>query len=608
MPELLRTAPGKGLATAFLVGAWAALLLLGCGGSPPAPADLPPLELPRPDLSGFEPASQQQVEELQQRVLSLHATLRSSPSGTGDSAPETPPTRATLAKALGELGNQYHAFLFLEAAESCYRQAARFDPDDPRWPYYEGVTLGHQGRDEEAVRAFERARELDPDDLATRIRLGDLYLKLGRVEDAQESYRRATEIDPETAAAWFGLGRTAVLAGDDAAAVRHFEKTLELAPEASAVHYPLAQAHRRLGDADSAQRHLALHGEGGLGFPDPRMQTVLQREVDTSIDTLRSLAAQPDRMSAEELYQTALGQLGATGGALERFRHRVETEGPGVSDPSHQARLYFVLGRMLLDADRPEAAARHLGRALELDPSLETGELRLRLADILLRQGDPAAEGHLQRALELDLPAADRALAWHRLGELARRRDRPRQAVERYRQALDLDPGLLDARLGLATALGRLGSYQAAVREYRRALAVAPDNVGARLGEATALVLSGRLPEARRRLEEGLQVAPDSVPLARTLAQILASAPDPAVRDGERALELARRVMEAKPDAAGAETLAMALAQNGRFDEAVRVQEELVRRAEQAGNPAVTARLRANLERYRDGRPCCAGG
>lgn len=598
-------------------------ILTGCGEGGTGErrrSELDPaqIEIPRPDLSQFEPAVERQVEELQRRVDDLR---RAEPAD---------PLR--LAEALGELGNQLHSFLFLDAAASCYAQAAAIDPEDGRWPYYLGVTQGHRGHDAEAVETFERARDLAPDDLAVHIRLGDLHLKLGRPQDARASFRRATELDPQSAAAWFGLARAAVLAGDDAEAVEHFERALDRAPEATAIHYPLAQAYRRLGDRESAQRHLTQHGRTGpdgesgagvsggptgLSFPDPRMQRVLLREVDTAIDTLRSLAAQPERVSTEELVQIARGQIGEKGGAVERFRHRVETEGPGAGTPAHRARVHFVLGRLLGTTGPPEAAARHLGEALRLDPTLETGEIRLRLAEALLGQGNRAgAEAELRHAVQLELSDSDRALAWHRLGELARLRDAGREAIERYERALALDPELTDARLGRATALGRLGRYDEAVAEFRRVQTREPARIEARLGEATALVLTGRLAAARDRLEAALAAVPDSAALARTLAQILASAPDPAVRDGARALELARRVMEAEPDAAGAETLAMALAQSGRTEEAARVQEELLRRIESqtgpgdrnaAGRAATVARLRANLERYRAGRPCCAG-
>lgn len=647
----------------------ALLLTPGCGGGGPAP-EVEEVDIPRPDLTAFEPVLRQRIEGLQNRTA--EARRRALEAGRDEAA------RETLAASLGELGNHYHAFLFLDAAAECYAWAARLEPAEVDWHYYLGVARGHQGRDPEALEAYERARELAPGDLAVHVRLGDLYLKLNRPQQAQEAFHRAVELAPDSAAAHFGLGRSAVLADADAEAVEHFERTLELAPEATAVHYPLAQAYRRLGREEESRQHLELHGEGGLGFPDPRMQRVLRIEVDTAIDSVRSLAGRPERLPDSELVSFAAAQMELPG-ALEAFRHAVESEGPrGIpsGDTSREradARVHLALGVLLARGERPEAAIEHLRRALELDPDLETahlplvrslrragrarealvemeallatrpgdaelrrergsvllalgrpreavtelrraaasdpedGGVRLSLAEALAAAGEPVAAGaELERALGLDLPDPDRALALHRLGELARRSGRAEEAIARYRGALQVDPELVDARLGLGAALGSLGRYGEAVEEYRRALARAPRNPAARLGEVTALVLAGREGEARDRLEEGLEALPREPLLLQTLARLLASAADPALRDGPRAVELARRLMEERPTAASAETLAMALAEAGDFEGAVRYQEELLRRARQAGHRAGAARLAANLERYRAGRACCA--
>ncbi len=50
----------------------------------------------------------------------------------------------------------------------------------------------------------------------------------------------------------------------------------------------------------------------------------------------------------------------------------------------------------------------------------------------------------------------------------------------------------------------------------------------------------------------------------------------------------------------------MALAEAGRFEEAVRWQRELVHQAEQSGEGARAKALRANLTLYQRREPCCA--
>ena len=55
----------------------------------------------------------------------------------------------------------------------------------------------------------------------------------------------------------------------------------------------------------------------------------------------------------------------------------------------------------------------------------------------------------------------------------------------------------------------------------------------------------------------------------RGLAWILATATEPYLRDGERAVVLAERVVAAGASASTLDTLAAALAESGRFDEAI---------------------------------------
>ncbi len=52
-----------------------------------------------------------------------------------------------------------------------------------------------------------------------------------------------------------------------------------------------------------------------------------------------------------------------------------------------------------------------------------------------------------------------------------------------------------------------------------------------------------------------------------------------------------------------AQTLAMALAEAGRFAEAIQLQEALLAQAQEANNAPLTQRLQEDLAAYREGRP-----
>ncbi|HEX6201398.1 MAG TPA: tetratricopeptide repeat protein, partial [Thermoanaerobaculia bacterium] len=203
-----------------------------------------------------------------------------------------------------------------------------------------------------------------------------------------------------------------------------------------------------------------------------------------------------------------------------------------------------------------------------------------------------AAEASFRRVLGGDLADVDRALLHRSFGDFWQRRGRTEPAVEQYRAAAELDPSFVGVRLELGHALGRLGRYDEAAATYRQAFRLVPRHAPARLGEAAALILAGDFAEARRRLEEGVATLPDRPTLTHLLARLLAAAPADGVRDGARALELAEAAFSAAPTAATAETVAMANAELGRYDEAVDWQERAMRDGA-AGAAAAAERRRA---------------
>jgi tetratricopeptide (TPR) repeat protein len=231
---------------------------------------------------------------------------------------------------------------------------------------------------------------------------------------------------------------------------------------------------------------------------------------------------------------------------------------------------------------------------------------RIRLAVAYLRMGElEAARGHYRKALELNPVPSDAAQVHHHLGIIEMRIGSAGRSVEEYRTALALDPGLVAARLDLGAALVRLGQYEEAAEAYREVVEADPTNSRARRGEAETLEALGRSDEARQRLEEGWQEIPASVELLHALARLLASADDPEVRDGDRAAELAPRTLRAGSTPSRLETLAMASAEAGRFEEAVELQRDVILEMRRQGRVDVLPRLEANLERYRAGQSCC---
>jgi hypothetical protein len=113
-----------------------------------------------------------------------------------------------------------------------------------------------------------------------------------------------------------------------------------------------------------------------------------------------------------------------------------------------------------------------------------------------------------------------------------------------------------------------------------------------------------RYADAREALAGGMKNHPDQPMFAHALARLMAAAPDDRVRDGRAALKLVDELVKGSQSLELAETTAMALAEVGRFKEAVEVQRQALTAATGSGNAAVQQRIANNLRLYESGKPC----
>jgi Flp pilus assembly protein TadD len=147
-------------------------------------------------------------------------------------------------------------------------------------------------------------------------------------------------------------------------------------------------------------------------------------------------------------------------------------------------------------------------------------------------------------------------------------------AVEHYREAIRLKSDYPDARLNLTVALQRLGKPDEAMNGLQNLLQADPSLAKAHDKLAILLWQQGQIASAIAQFQEALRLDPDSTEAANNLAWLRATCPDPAYRNGPEAVRLAERAVQLSgkmADAGLLDTLAAALAEAGRFDEAVQM-------------------------------------
>ena len=451
-----------------------------------------------------------------------------------------PDQRAT---AFGEMGKLLLAVESFADAEACFLNASELNPSDSRWDYYLGHVYRSQGQSGKAAAYFERTLKARPDDVAALVWLGNAYLDQGRAVEAGPLFARALALDARAAAAHVGLGRVALAARDYLGAVEHLEAALMLNRNASSVHYLLASAYRGAGKTELADAHLRLRGAVQIGPPDPLMQQVA--------DLLRSpvtYESRGDRALARGDYARAVTEFRA---------------------------------------------------GLELGP--ENLAVRQKLATALSLTGD--LQGSVQQLQEILRRDPKFASAHYSLGVLLQANGETARAIGELALAVRYEPTYVQARLLLANMLLRRGRFDLAREQFVAVIGVDPRIAEARLGDAVSLAGLERFKDARDRLVEGRRLHPDHVEFVVLLSRLYAAAPDAQVRDGNLALTLATELTARQDSAFARETLAMALAEAGRYEEAVTTERDAIAKAERAGQRELASRMTPNLRLFESRQP-----
>jgi Flp pilus assembly protein TadD len=281
--------------------------------------------------------------------------------------------------------------------------------------------------------------------------------------------------------------------------------------------------------------------------------------------------------------------------------------------------LYSSMLAMKFRERYPDEAIRFLASALDYhlarhqDSRLpaqqlqrnETGlvQTHLDLGQLLAAQGrQREALGHYQQVVALQPGRAD---AHASMGVILAEFGRVSDAVRHFRRALELDPD--DARIhnNLGLVLYVQGAFDEAIVEYRRALDLDADLEETLYNLGVALYMSDRPAAAVEQFRAALDLNPDSVGPLTDCAWILATHPDPEVRDPDEAIRLGARAAEltGNRDATVLDTLAAAYATASRFEQAAKTAEAALALAREAQELQLARSVALRLALYRRAEP-----
>ena len=199
----------------------------------------------------------------------------------------------------------------------------------------------------------------------------------------------------------------------------------------------------------------------------------------------------------------------------------------------------------------------------------------------------------------------DSFMAHNNLGDLLVNEGHEDEGIAHFETALKIEPRCVEAQLNLADALLQRKQAPEAVAHYQAALAIQPNQSGAQCKLALALSALGRSAEAVPHYQHALRLEPTWALALNNLAWILATHPQPEIRNGGEAVRLAEHACRATQytEAIYVGTLAAAYAEVGRFDDAVTAAEKAQVLAAATSHADLAKKNAYLLELYRAGRP-----
>lgn len=292
--------------------------------------------------------------------------------------------------------------------------------------------------------------------------------------------------------------------------------------------------------------------------------------------------------------------------------------------------------RGLIFAQRGDRAAAlaDLDASLELNPKnvgawLGRGQVHLRLGDAEKAETDfaegarlepknPAghvglgavyyATGRFERAIEAfsiavrQAPEDSRPLTQRGYAYAAMNKDE--EARKDFDAALKIDPKEVTALVGRGELSRMQKRWSDAIADYSAALEAEPNDFRARMGRASAHYASKDYERAISDYADAVQRFPNEPQAANDYAWLLATGLKDSIRDGAKAVELARiacKLTEYKY-AAFLDTLAAAHAEKGEWDDAVKWQQEAVKYSNQEPED-IKKQMAERVDLYRQKQP-----
>jgi protein O-mannosyl-transferase len=254
------------------------------------------------------------------------------------------------------------------------------------------------------------------------------------------------------------------------------------------------------------------------------------------------------------------------------------------------------LGIVLFQKGQLDEAIEHYRTTLQMQPNFWDADYNLGSA--LLGKGHvDEAIFYCDKAVAMQPNDPDARVA---LANALFQKRRIDDAIVHYQKAVTIRPDYFLARYGLGHALLEKGELGAAIEHCRAALLIRPDNADCHTILGIALDEKGQSAEAIQHYEKALEISPQSVSALNNLAWLLATSSNAPLRNGARAIQLARQADQRSQgnNALVLRTLAAGYAEVGQFGKAIEIARAGIEVARMEGDNSLAGTLQQEVTLY----------
>lgn len=536
--------------------------------------------------------------------------------------------------AVGKLGMAFHAHLFYDEAGACYMRAQELNPDAWRWRYYAALIREELGDAKAAIEDLRAVVEKQPALPQAWFRLGNAYLKTQAYQDADRAFLQVLQLPESQAAespalqlsargafplkayARLQRARIQVLQRQFADAKASLGEVIDANPSFGPAYRLLGSVCRELGEKETEYEVRAGDFDSYVPPSDvlynalvlcSRNTDFITRQINIAVKwenygwtvALINHILEYSPNDGEALtfkIKLALDtqDIGELGPLVTAFAEQFKSDEPKLLDMAKYLRMrgeyeasvtvlrkiislnpkaidaHIEFVRMLQTFKQYDLGIKYCTEVMALEP--RNAEIRVELADLLIHKGQLGqAEEQLKVAQGLH---PDEEIRWIMSGRIAAKRQDMRSALKAFREALVLNPRNSTTQL-------EVGSYLLAMRMWS---------------------------EAAEHWREALEGSPNNIDFIEQRAWLLAVCPDPGIRDGKKALELAGRLALVKKQTVEQDircrmALSAACAETEQYDRALSVATDGLERARMFRKKELADRLQSLVNRFASRRP-----